>query len=318
MGKDYMNRESTVVDIWRAQTRSNFLLLSVVLVGIGLSLAAWRMSADDVFSFMRALLLVIGVVLAHISVNLFNEYSDYRTGIDFKTRKTPFSGGSGMLQAGKTDPRAVLAAAIVTLFAALVIGLYFCIVSHWLLIFIVAMGGIVIVFYTDYLAKWLLGELFAGLTLGSLVVIGSYIAMTGNWQMPIHDALPLEVLLVSLPPGILTSLLLFLNEFPDVEADREGGRFHLVIWLGRKKASYLYAFGLFLVFALIIILPIVKLAPPWILLALLTLPVAIRAGITAVRYGEDIQRLLPALGMNVIVVLATDALLALGYLISLL
>jgi 1,4-dihydroxy-2-naphthoate octaprenyltransferase len=318
MRKDYMDRESTAVDIWRAQTRGNFLLLSVVLVGIGLSLAAWRMSAGDVFSFLKALLLVIGVVLAHISVNLFNEYSDYRTGIDFKTRRTPFSGGSGMMQAGKTSPRAVQVAAIVTLFVALMIGVYFCIISHWLLIFIVAMGGIAIVFYTDYLAKWLVGELFAGLTLGSLVVIGSYIAMTGNWQMPLNDVLPLEVLLVSLPPGILTSLLLFLNEFPDVEADREGGRFHLVIWLGRGKASYLYALGLFLVFALIIALPIFKLAPPWILLALLTLPVAIRAGVTAIRYAEDTQSLLPALGMNVIVVLATDALLAVGYLITLL
>lgn len=297
--------------------RSNFLLLSVLLVGIGLSLAAWRMSADDVFSFVRALLLVVGVVLTHISVNLFNEYSDYKTGIDFKTRRTPFSGGSGMMQAGKTNPRSVLTAAIATLFIALVIGVYFCIISHWLLIVIVAIGGIAIVFYTDYLAKWLLGELFAGLTLGSLVVIGTYIAMTAHWQQPISDVLPLEVLLVSLPPGILTSLLLFLNEFPDVEADREGGRFHLVIWLGRKRASYLYAFGLFLVFALIIILPIFALTPPWILLALLTVPVAFRAGVTAIRYAEDIERLLPALGMNVIVVLATDALLAVGYLIPL-
>ena len=311
-----MDRESTVIDIWRAQTRSNFLLLSVLLVGIGLSLAALKISGDD-FSFVRALLLVVGVVLTHISVNLFNEYSDYKTGIDFNTRRTPFSGGSGMMQAGKTNPRSVLAAAIATLFVALVIGVYFCVISHWLLIPIVALGGIAIVFYTDFLAKWLLGELFAGLTLGSLVVIGTYIAMTGNWQQPISDVLPLEVLLISLPPGILTSLLLFLNEFPDVEADREGGRFHLVIWLGRKKASYLYVFGLFLVFSIIIVLPIVELAPPWILIALLTLPVAIMAGVTAIRYAEDTERLLPALGMNVIVVLATDALLALGYLITL-
>jgi 1,4-dihydroxy-2-naphthoate octaprenyltransferase len=314
-----MDQERSIIGIWRAQTRSNFLLLSVVLVGIGLSLAAWSMMSDGEarFSFMRAVLLVVGVVLAHMAVNLFNEYSDFKTGIDFRTMKTPFSGGSGMMQAGKTNPRAVLTAAIVILIVAFIIGLYFCIVSHWLLIFIVAMGGIAILFYTDYLARWLLGELFAGLTLGSLVVIGSYIAMTGNWRMSLKDVLPLEVVLISLPPGILTSLLLFLNEFPDVEADRAGGRFHLVIWLGRRRAAYLYVFGLFLVFALIIILPIVKLAPPWILLALLTLPVAIRAGVTAVRYGEDTQRLLPALGMNVIVVLATDALLAVGYLISL-
>ena len=73
-----------------------------------------------------------------------------------------------------------------------------------------------IVFYTDYLAKWLLGEVLAGLTLGSFVVIGSYVAMTGNWQMSLNEVLPLEVVLISLPPGILTSLLLLLNEFPEL------------------------------------------------------------------------------------------------------
>jgi 1,4-dihydroxy-2-naphthoate octaprenyltransferase len=314
-----MNQERTIFGIWRAQIRSNFLLLSVLLVGIGLSLAAWSMMSDGEarFSFLRAFLLVMGVVLAHMAVNLFNEYSDYRTGIDFRTKRTPFSGGSGMMQTGETNPRSVLAAAIATLFIALVIGVYFCVVTHWLLIFIVAMGGMAIVFYTDYLARWLLGELFAGLTLGSLVVIGSYIAMTGNWQMSLKEVLPLEVVLISLPPGILTSLLLFLNEFPDVEADRAGGRFHLVIWLGRRRAAYLYVFGLFLVFSIIIILPIFELATSWILLALLTLPVAVRAGVTAIRYAEDTERLLPALGMNVIVVLATDALLALGYMVTL-
>ena len=87
--------------VWLAQIRAPFLILSVFLVLIGLALSIkypLQIVAD--FSYFHAILLVIGVVSAHISVNLFNEYSDYFTQIDFKTNRTPFSGGSGMMISG--------------------------------------------------------------------------------------------------------------------------------------------------------------------------------------------------------------------------
>lgn len=315
MEEDHKSR----IAIWAAQVRGNFLILAVLLVSIGLSLAASRISnvGTGNFDILRALFLIIGVVLAHGSVNLFNEYSDYHTGIDAHTRRTPFSGGSGMLQAAMTSPRAVLAAAIGTLFAAFFIGIYFSVCSHWFIMVLMGMGGIAIVFYTDFLARWLLGELFAGLTLGSAVVVGSYIGMTGNPSMMVSELLDLEVVLVSIPPGILTSLLLFLNEFPDAEADREGGRYHLVIFLGKRKATYLYSFGLFLVFSTILLLPVLDITTKWLLIALLPLPAAVIAATIAIRNGNDTEKLIPALGINVMIVLATDALIAAAYALTL-
>jgi len=315
MKEDTSNR----IRVWTAQVRGNFLILAVLLVCIGLALAASRISRAGTghFDILHALLLVIGVVLAHSSVNLFNEYSDYRTGIDDHTRRTPFSGGSGMLQASRTSPRAVLGAAIGTLLAAFSIGIYFSVRSHWFILVLMGMGGIAIVFYTDFLARWLLGELFAGLTLGSAVVVGSYIGMTGTPSLPLSELIPLEVLLISIPPGILTSLLLFLNEFPDAEADRGGGRYHLVIFLGKEKAASLYSFCLFLVFSTILLLPILDITTKWVLIALLTLPVAVIAAMIAIRHGNDTERLVPALGLNVMVVLVTDALIAIAYTITL-
>ena len=270
------------------------------------------------FNFVHAIMLILGVVLSHISVNLFNEYSDYKTGIDSNTERTPFSGGSGMIQSGLTKPKSVLSAAIATLLMGLAIGVYFCMKSHWILSVIVLMGGISIVFYTSHLAKLLLGELFSGLTLGSLVVIGTYISMSGNISGSIGDVLPLKIILISLPSGILTSLLLLLNEFPDLEADREGGRFHLVIWLGRKKTSYIYFSGLILVYILLAILPLTGIAPYWFLLGMITLPLALKAGITVVQNPDDTKKLIPAMGINVIVVLTTDALMALSFFIPVL
>lgn len=310
-----MEKKPGLLKIWAAQTRANFLILSVLLVAIGLSLAVWQMGKYS-FNYLDAALLVIGVVLAHISVNLFNEHSDNETGIDYNTKRTPFSGGSGMLQEKLTNPETVFRVAVVCLLIALLIGIYFCLTSHWILILIILIGGITVLTYTTYLTEWLLGEIAAGLGLGTFVVLGVYIAVTSSWSSSIWDIMPIQVFLVSVPPGILTFLLLFLNEFPDAEADEKGGRFHLVIFLGKKKASYLYCAGLFATYFVIIIMYLLNLAPAWILISLASLPAAAAAAVTTIKHCEDTEKLIPALGMNVITVLATDALIALSFIIS--
>lgn len=301
-----------LIKIWAVQIRSNFLLLAVLLSFLGLALAGLfiKKTGAGSFSAVEALVLVLGVVLTHVSVNLFNEYSDSQTGIDDKTQKTPFSGGTGSIQSGKTTPIAVSTAAWTTLFWAFLIGLYFTIMSHWMVLVIMIIGAVSIVFYTTYFARLLLGEFFAGLSLGSLVVIGAFIAMTGATAESVCALFPAEVVLISIPPGILTALLLFLNEFPDVEADKEGGRFHLLILLGRKKSSYLYVAGLVLTYAFIIAAPLTGVSSWWVILGCATIPLAVKAGAMTLKHYDDIPKLIPALGVNVMVVLITDLLLA--------
>jgi 1,4-dihydroxy-2-naphthoate polyprenyltransferase len=302
--------------IWLAQTRANFLLLAVFLVAIGLAYAAKYPGLSD-FNAWHAVLIMLGTISAHISVNLFNEYSDYKTKIDFKTDQTPFSGGSKMLVSGKTSPTSVKLAALFTLLFSAGIGTYFAIVSHWSIAVISLVGAFAIVYYTPLLAKVLLGEFFAGVALGSLVVIGTFIAMTGAPGLGLAQIVPLEVWLISIPPGILTALLLLLNEFPDSEADKAGGRFHLVIKFGKKKAAWIYTAGIAASFGTILLLPLLGIASVWIYLALLPLPLAIKASQTAVKNGSDISKLMPAMGMNVMVVLATDLLIAVAVFIQL-
>ena len=289
---------------WLREMRANFLVLSVVLVMIG-GAAAWN---DGSFKLLLFLVTLFGVTAAHISVNLFNEYSDWRTGVDSKTVRTPFSGGSGNLQAGFLKPSQVRIAAWVALTAAFLTGLWLTRVSGWPVLVLMAAGGCVTVFYTDYLTKLMLGEFASGITLGSLVVIGTYYVQTGTFTYGIICA--------SIPPGLLTMGLLFLNEFPDVEADRYGGRKHLVIVLGRKKAAYVYVILLLAVYSVIILSAFTGTNPKGLLLGLLTLPFATAASYRTVRYHEDFNMMVPALGMNVIVVLATDFLMALGYVIG--
>ncbi len=292
------------VKVWAAQIRAPFLLLSVLLCLIGGAVAL----SDGVFNGLHLALCMIGVTLAHVAVNLFNELSDHKTGIDDHTEPTPFSGGSKTLQRGLLSRGQVTAAAWGALLAAMAVGLYLAWAMGWVLLAFMVAGGLASVFYTSHLARWMLGELAAGLTLGSFVVLGTYYAQAGQ--------LTAQVALLSIPPGILTALLLLLNEFPDAKADRVGGRRHLVIVLGHRGAAVVYALGLLTTYGLIVAGALLSWFPLTALVALLTLPLGVKAAATALRHGARRAPMLPALGANVALVLVTDLLLAVGFFLA--
>lgn len=289
------------ISVWLREARANFLLLAVALVMVGGAAAKHA----GTFHIGLFLLTMTGVLIAHASVNFFNEYSDWRSGIDSHTLKTPFSGGTGTLQEGLLKPSHVRIAAWGTLTVAFLIGLRLAFLSGWPVLLLMAVGGLTTILYTEYLARWTLGELASGLALGSLVVLGAFYVQTGAFTSTSVWA--------SVPPGLLTFLLLFLNEFPDTDADRAGGRRHLVIVLGKPRAAVLYAVLLCGVYLCIGAGVLVGGMPPWTLLGLLTLPLAVRTALLVLRHRADTPRLIPALGMNVLVVLATDFLLAAGF-----
>jgi 1,4-dihydroxy-2-naphthoate octaprenyltransferase len=279
-------------------------VLPLALVSLGTA-AAYH---DGCFDFVLFVLTLVGVVLAHISVNLFNEYSDWKTGIDAHTTRTPFSGGSGNLTQELIQPSHVRIAAWATLCGAFIIGLVLARIAGWPVLVIAGVGGFATIFYTEKLSRLMIGEAVSGLTLGSLVIIGSYFVQTGR----INPSL----VWMSIPPGLLTAQLLFLNEFPDMDADHAGGRRHLVIVLGRKVSSYVYASCMAFVYIFIGIGILVGLLPYPLLISFLTAPLAWNASRRAIRFHQDVQQLVPALGMNVATVLLTDFLLAAGYLFS--
>lgn len=290
---------------WFRETRPQFLLLSVALVAHGGMLALWQGS----FNWLRFALAAIGLVLLHASVNVLNDWHDHaRSGIDLRTRQTPFSGGSGLLKAGAMSDRQALALGIGTLVAGSLIGLYLSWVSGWQLLVIGAIGAIAVVAYTPILTRVGFGEIAAGFALGTLPVVGTYFVLSGRID---------TVAWVSgIPAGLLTYNLLFLNEFPDTEADEAGGRRHMVVLLGKKNARWLYAAVEVGVYLSIVVSVITGVLTPWTLLAL---PAAFFAGQairTTLKYYDRFEELIPAQGANVLAVLLTNALLALGYLVA--
>jgi 1,4-dihydroxy-2-naphthoate octaprenyltransferase len=287
--------------VWFLQIRGPFLLLAVVLVFIGISVARYEGYSNPFHGF----LLYLGVMLAHISVNLFNELSDYKTGIDQMTQPTPFSGGSGMMQVHLTRYLTVERIAYTGLFFAFLIGLYFCFKITWWIFPLMAAGGFTIRFYTSHLARWMIGEPIAGVTLGSFVVMGVVLALTGK--------LTFSTVIISIPPGLLTLQLLFLNEFPDADADESGGRHHWVIHFGKKTSGIIYISILIAIYLILFLLPLIASAPGLCRISLITLPFAGVAAVQVYTYHQSPKKLVPALGLNVIIVLVTDFLLGLGF-----
>jgi len=295
-----------------SQTRANFILLSVLLSLVGLALAWYEHPSVQTLSFIDAFIVMVGAVFAHLAVNLFNEYYDYKTGIDLQTKRTPFSGGSGIVSSGRLSSGSVLRAGIICITIAFIIGIYFSITAHWFLLVFIGVGAFTILFYNTILARIFLGEIFSGLTLGTFLVYGTYVAMTAEPSMQVKYLLPNNVLLAGIFPGIFTFLLLFINEFPDLEADKEGGRRHLVILLGRKKSAYIYTVIILITFIGFILLYAYNLMPYWILFSLILFPYAIKTALIAIRHSDFPQAFINAQKRNTLLVLGADLMLAIS------
>jgi 1,4-dihydroxy-2-naphthoate octaprenyltransferase len=289
--------------IWFLETRPQFLLLSVVLAFLGTSIAWYNGS----FHLGHAILAFVGLLLCHISVNVLNDYYDYISGIDLKTRRTPFSGGSGFLPAASLNPRHVLWFGLVCFLLAVPIGIYFVLVSGWLLLPLLVIAAICILLYTPLLTKPGWPEWAPGLGLGALPVLGAYFIQTGEYTLP--------ALVASIPSGILVHNLLLLNEFPDAEADKTAGRRTLPITMGGKGAGIVYSALTIIMYLWIIAWVAARLMPVFCLIALATLPFAVRA-IRGALNSQDESKLMPAMANNVMLVLLTQLLLGIGYLLA--
>lgn len=289
--------------IWFLETRPQFLLLSVVLAFLGASIA-WY---DGYFHLGYALLAFFGLLFAHISVNTLNDYFDYRSGIDLATKRTPFSGGSGILPATLLASGQVFWLGMGFFLLSIPIAVYFVITSGWLLLPLLLVATACIFLYTPFILKTRWPEWVAGLGLGTLPILGAYFVQTGAYTVP--------AVIASIPSGILVHNLLLLNEFPDTEADRKGDRKTLPIILGGRRAGIVYSVLTMLIYLWIMGWVAAGLMPVFSLVALLTLPLAIKA-IQGALEPQEMSRLMPAMANNVLVVLLTQLLLGIGYILA--
>jgi len=286
--------------------RVPFLLLNLSCVALGAGCTFWRKGS---INWIDALLALVGAVCAHASVNSLNEYSDFHTGVDSRTIRTPFSGGSGTLQRHPEMAGYALGIGLACAAVTAAIGIYFAIACGWGILPVGILGLATVSLYTPWLTRRPLPCLVApGLGFGTCMVIGTDVVLGGGYSTAAFAA--------SMVPFFLVSNLLLLNQFPDVVADRAGGRKNFLIVHGIRFGAVVYTLFLAGTYISVLVAVIARILPPLSLLALLTVPLAVRASIGALRDGEDVGRLKPALGMNVLINLLTPLLLAFGLFLS--
>jgi len=295
---------------WLMIIRAPFLPLSVVLAFLGASIAWYesrQSGADFDFHLGYAFLAGAGILFAHISVDVLNEYFDFHSGVDFKTQRTPFSGGSGALPAGLITARQALILGTAALVVIIPLGIFFIVIKGLALLPLLLVAAALVVLYTPFILKMGWPEWAPGAGMGSLPVLGAYFVHAG--------AFPLAVVIAAIPSGILVHNLLLLNEFPDVDADKTGKRRTLSIVIGKQKASLVYSALTVLVYLWIAGGVIAGLMPTFSLLGLLTIPWGIKA-IRGSLNSQDMSKLVPAMANNVLVVLLTQLFMGIGYFIA--
>ncbi|MDP6182648.1 MAG: prenyltransferase [Gammaproteobacteria bacterium] len=280
--------------------RVPFLVLTPVCVFLGVAAALHARVPIDVWNLVLAL---TGAVAAHVSVNLLNEYADCRSGLDGRTQRTAFSGGSGALTADPAAAPTVLGAGIAALVITVAAGLWLIDRSGPEIVPIGVAGIVIIATYSTWISRHPFVCLVApGLGVGSLMVVGTYRVLTGEVTL-----LPV---LVSLVPLFLVSNLLLLNQFPDREADSSVGRRHFPIAYGLRASAVVY--GIFVAAAATVIVGGLVRAqlPPLCSTALIPLGAGVAACFGAVKYAEDRENLLPYLVMNAIAAVLVPLVLA--------
>ena len=293
-----MNQPTDLLGLVRAP----FLILAPACALLGLGTAVWTTDRIDAFDFVLAL---IGAVCAHISVNALNEYHDFKSGLDLRTERTPFSGGSGTLPAKPELAGLALGAGLIAMAITGLIGLYFVTVRGSAILPLGLLGLVVIAVYTRWLTRSPLLCLIApGLGFGTLIVMGTDLVLSGGYSWTAFFA--------SLVPFFLVNDLLLLNQFPDAPADQSVGRSHYPIVIGRRKSSVIYSAFLLLAYLSIVAGVWLGHLPAASLLGLLTLPIAVRAGSGAYRHAEQPAELIPCQGINVILNITTPVLVAVG------
>jgi len=293
-----------MLSYWLRAIRIRFLLASVIAVSLGLAVTWWHSGTIDIF---QAALTMAGVIALHASVDLLNDYWDFKRGIDTKTKRTGMSGGTGVLPEGLLKPKSVYNAGILFLVAGGLIGGYFVVLHGVVIGVILAFAIMSIYFYSTKIVNWGLAEVFVAVK-GTLIVMGTYYIQNSE----LTDVVVLSGIVV----GVLSSLVLFVASFPDHDADKEKGRRTLVILAGRQKAVSIFYIFPIISYGIIIGCAAMSIIPVFCLISLSAIPVVISSIRKLKSSISDEDKIIPAMKSTLTFSRISGALFVIGFLIQ--
>ena len=270
-----MNKAKAVVLLMRLP----FLTVTLGGVALGTAFARWETGAWDP---LVAGLALLGAGLIHAATNVVNDYYDFKSGTDAANRSgtSPFSGGSGMVLRGHVAPGLALAVSMVLAGAGSGIGLYLTLAKKAVALPLIGLIGLVLVFsYNGWPLRLVnkgLGELAIFLGWGPIVVLGAYYVQTRAFVSA-------GILGPCYLSGVMTTLVLLINEFADRDADAAAGRKTFVTLYGYEGGLTIYLVLSLSCYAVVVAGVAVMRWPPASLAVLATLPLPFQA----VRLGRS-------------------------------
>ncbi len=293
------------ISVWLRVIRVRFLLASVIAVIVAFAISSRHTGTLDIFD---AVLTLAGVIALHVSVDLLNDYWDYKRGIDTITDRTKISGGTGVLPEGLLKPSSVYRAGLGSLLIGGAIGMYFVVTHGVIIAAILGFAILSIYFYSTKIVNSGLGEFFVAVK-GSMIVLGSFYIQYGEFSI--------DATLASIAIGTLSSLVLFVASFPDYTADKSKGRRTLVIVLGKRRAARMFWVFPGVTYAAIITSVVMGALPLTILITLATIPLAVLAGRGLFKHHTSTTDiLLPHLSKVLLFSRITGVLLIVGVLVA--
>ena len=250
------------IRVWWMATRPFSFTASVTPVALGAALAAW----DGKFNLLIFGLVLVGSVAIHAGTNLINDYYDWRKGTDTAESLGP----NRPLKEKLVTPRQVLIAGLLCFALGGGIGLYLVAARGGLFILVIGVLSVLAgYFYTAGPAAFAyigLGEVIVFIFMGPIMVVGSYFMLAQD--------VPLRVVLLAVPVGMLVAAILHANNMRDHDMDRAQGKRTLSNILGRRGSKIEYVFLVGGGFVAMLALVLLRMAPVPVLLTLLAAPQA--------------------------------------------
>jgi 1,4-dihydroxy-2-naphthoate octaprenyltransferase len=277
----------------------------MIAVSLGLALSYWQRQELDA---IHAVITLGGVITLHASVDLLNDFWDYKRGIDSLTKKTKFSGGTGVLPEGLLKPSHVYRAGVIFLVLGSAAGIYFVVSYGWVIAAILGFAILSIYFYSTKIVDSGLGEVFVGIK-GTMIVLGTIYIQT--------QVIHLQGIAAGIIVGTLSAFVLYITSFPDHDADKEKGRKTLVIVLGKKRAASLFWAFPIIVYWIILFGSITGMFPLFCLISFATIPLVIRTSLRIKQSLDDIDKFVPIMRSTLLFSRITGVLFIVGFLIQL-
>lgn len=273
---------------WFQATRPQFFTVIILPIFLGNAIAWYD---KKIFSLEYFILSLIAGILCAAAANVLNDYFDHLNQTDILNTDplTPFAGGSRMIQNGVLTADQTFHYGLVLLSLAILLGIFLIFERGLPLLWIGLIGILSVYFYSapPLLHSIGLGEITIGLNYGVLAVAGSYFVQTQTYSTTAFFA--------SLPMAGFAAAILYINQFPDFEADRAAGKRNWVVRLGREQAKTYYNYLIIGSFGFLLLGIVLQYLPIWTAFSLIILPLGLK-GIQVLKENyQQKQALIPAI-----------------------